>query len=141
SCMENTGEFADPGVRLASLVGGLGSNARYLTICAPSFAPSLQNVAESVGKVMGPQCIESRLADGDTATPGLQPDCEVGDVLPDDHGAHTEQAIPACSANGNTPPCWTIADGNALACQGSKILAVQRPSGNLSPELLTRVSC
>jgi hypothetical protein len=54
SCMEASGGYADPGVRLAAFAKAFGANGLYQTICAPSFAPALQAIAAQIGKAVNP---------------------------------------------------------------------------------------
>jgi hypothetical protein len=141
SCMENSGEYADPSIRLNAFVNAFGSNGLFLSICADSFAPALQTIAEQIGKTLGPKCVEGTLADKDLTTAGIQPDCTVVDHTFDDAGNQIDTTVPACADNNNTPPCWQLQDGNAMACMGQHILAVMRPPGNQPSDLNSSVSC
>jgi len=45
SCTQNSGEFADPGVRIQQWAAAFGSNGVVQSICASIFGPALQVVA------------------------------------------------------------------------------------------------
>jgi hypothetical protein len=129
-----------PGIRLAALAAAFGDQGQDLTLCASSVPHALQAIAGAIGKALGPTCIDGVLADGDIATPGLQPDCQVADLATDAHGGHTLSPIPSCAASGGAAPCWTLADGTGVTCPGQHLVTVARATPP-SPDLLTRVSC
>jgi len=140
SCTQDTPtgqEYADPGVRLASFIQAFGRNGVYQTICAASFAPALQRIAEEIGKQLGPKCIEGALVQKNG-----RPDCTVIDHTFTQEGNPVDTAVPACADNNNTAPCWQLIDGNAMACTGQKVLSVMRDP-NLPPQsdLNSSVSC
>jgi hypothetical protein len=125
ACLESSGEFADPGVRLGAFAGGFGRTGVHLTICAPSFAPALQQVAQMVGTTTGPFCVDARLR----LFQG-QPDCTAVEQHIDENGqAIDSTAIPACADTGDVPPCWRLFDGNAMNCPGARNLAVLPRAG------------
>jgi hypothetical protein len=150
SCMQNSGEYADPGVRLAAFVRAFGANGLFLTICADSFAPALQGIAEQIGKVLGPKCVQGQVIQNN----GI-PDCTVVDVnyvdmstggapagctgTPVGSQLKIECPLAACASNGNTAPCWQLA--NDAMCPNAKVLQVMRPAGNLPSDLNSEVSC
>jgi hypothetical protein len=138
ACMENSGELADPGVRLGAFAGGFGPTGLHLTICAPSFSPALQQVAEMVASVPGPFCVDARLR----LFQG-QPDCTAVEQHIDENGhAIDSTAIPACADTGDVPPCWRLFDGNAMACQGARLLAVMHLPGQApTPGTTLTLSC
>src|SRR5262249_8708718 len=80
SCMENSGEYGDPAIRLSEFVQAFGRNGVFESICADSFAPALMTIAKTIGQVLGPQCVQGQLVDKDgDPSNGLQPDCTVTD--------------------------------------------------------------
>ncbi len=140
SCTQNSGEYADPSVRIQQWVEAFGNHGLAQTICANSFAPSLQLIATELGKLLGPQCIGNNLVDTDTNAPGIQPECQVTDHYVDS-GKTFATALQACSVNGNTPPCWSL-DVDANKCPGNfLILNVNRGTDPLPSGLQTSVSC
>lgn len=140
SCVENSGEYADPSVRLAQWVQSFGDHGLFETICANSFAPALMQIATALGKLLGPQCVGNNLVDTDPNTPGIQPDCQVVDQSTMG-GKPFSTVLQACSVNNNTPPCWSL-DVNANKCPGPfLILNVNRGSAQLPSGLSTSLSC
>jgi hypothetical protein len=147
SCMQNSGEYADPGVRLAQFVSAFGANGLYLSICAPSFAPALMNIANAIGKVIGPKCVVGKLVDTD-GMPGdpVVPDCSVIDHTFDNAGNQVDSVVPSCASNGSQAPCWSLGT-DAMNCPTlpdgtpQHVLNVMRPAGNQPSDLNSSLSC
>jgi hypothetical protein len=141
SCVENSGEYADPAVRIRQWVAAFGNDdVPPAAICADSFAPALSAIANALGKKLEPQCIRGTLRDADPATPALDPECQVTDSYVNDQGETVASAVESCAQNGNTPPCWSIVD-DADKCPGAKILDVNRGSAPPPSGLNSQVSC
>jgi hypothetical protein len=140
SCVESTGEYADPSVRILQWVMGFGANGLLLPICADSFERALFTIGQKLTMLLKPQCIQGTLRDADPSTAALDPECQVTDHYINDQNVAVETPLPACAGNGNSPPCWSIVD-DAMNCAGAKTLAVNR--GTLMPPsgLSTNVSC
>src|SRR5262249_26802965 len=126
SCMQSADEVGDPGVRLTAFANAFGQNALYLPVCAPSFAPALQTIAQRIGQAVPPPmlCIGAVLADSDPSTPGLQPDCTVADLTPNAQGTTVASPIPACASQPTARPCWQLASDPG--CPGTFTLQVMR---------------
>ena len=161
SCMQNSGEYADPGVRLATFVNDFGANGLYLTICAPSFAPALQGIADAIGKNLGPSCITGQPKDkvsaamGKAFTAGGEPtkDCSVIDHSydPTTGAPNPDQNVPSCAdvtggctvtnAAAGCTTCWSLDPGDAMNCTGQHVMHINRPPGPLPSNLNSSVSC
>jgi len=139
SCVENSGEYGDPSVRIQQWVQAFGNNGLLLTICADTFAPALMTIATKLSMLLGPQCINGTLRDGDPTTPALDPMCTVIDSYVNS-GQTISSAVESCASNGNTPPCWALAD-DAMHCPNGKVLQVNRGSAMPPNGLNSRVSC
>jgi hypothetical protein len=139
SCVENSGEYGDPSVRIQQWVQAFGNNGLLLTICADTFAPALMTIATKLSMLLGPQCINGTLRDGDPTTPALDPMCTVIDSYVN-NGQTISSAVESCASNGNTPPCWALAD-DAMHCPNGKVLQVNRGSAMPPNGLNSRVSC
>ncbi len=140
SCMQNSGEYADPSVRIQQWVQSFGNHGLLQTICAPSFAPSLMQIATELSKLLGPQCIGNNLVDTDLNTPGIQPECQVVDTYVDTGKTFTT-VLQSCASNGNNAPCWSF-DPDAQKCPGNfLVLNVNRGGAMLPNGLQTSVSC
>jgi hypothetical protein len=140
SCMLNSGEYADPSVRILQWVEGFGANGLFLPICADSFAPALTTIAQKLSMLLAPQCIQGTLVDEDPTTPTLDPDCTIIDRYFNDQNQAIETALAACASNQNTPPCWSIVD-DAMNCPGAQTLNVNRGAATPPSGLITKVSC
>jgi hypothetical protein len=110
SCGQSSSEYADPGVRLKRFVNSFGDdNGLYLSICADSFAPALNKIADRLSQIIEPGCVQGRLADKDgDPTNGVQPDCTVSDRSFDDQGNLVETPVPACADQPGAPRCWKL---------------------------------
>jgi len=140
SCMLNSVEYADPGVRLAAFVNAFGANGRFEAICNSTFAPALGDIAQQIGAAMGPKCLDANLADGNTDTLEVDPLCQVADQIPNGAGGVTTSPIPPCSDNRDARPCWDIIPGTAAICPGSQHLAVTR-SADPPTGTTTKITC
>jgi hypothetical protein len=150
SCNQSSGEYADPSIRLKAFIDGFGGNGVFLPICAATFAPALQRIAEEIGKVLGPKCVTGNLVDKVSRDMGQPfgggtpvPDCTVIDHSFNDAQppAPIDTVVAACADNGNTAPCWALTD-DAMNCPGSKVLSVNRPMGVPLPSgLNSSVAC
>jgi hypothetical protein len=140
SCMQGTGEYADPSVRIQQWVQAFGNHGLLETICAPSFANSLMQIATELSKLLGPQCIGNNLVDTDMMAPGIQPECQVVDQYVQ-NSKTISSVLQSCASNGNTPPCWSF-DPDAQKCPGPfLVLNVNRGGAQLPNGLRTSVSC
>jgi hypothetical protein len=136
SCVQNNGEYADPSVRIKQFVEGFGGNGVFLPICAPTFAPALQRIAEEIGKVLGPKCVPGTLA-----LRNGQPDCSVVDHAFNDQNMQIDSIVPSCASSNNQTPCWALAD-DPMTCPGAQVMRVSRPMGVPLPSgLNSSVSC
>jgi len=145
SCMENSGEYGDPGVRLKAFVDAFGANGVFESICADSFAPALTAIASTIGQVLRPKCIEGPLVDKDPNRPGLQPDCAVVDHSFDDQGVETSTVVPSCADEPTAPKCWQLAD-DPTDCPSTdahpqQVLAFVPPPDPGTSNLNATVSC
>jgi hypothetical protein len=135
SCVQNSGEYADPSVRIQQWVQAFGNHGLLETICADTFAPALMQIANELSKLLGPQCITNNLVDT-----GSGPQCQVVDqyIM---NGKTFTTVLQSCASNGNTPPCWSL-DPNAQKCPGPFfVLNVNRGNQMLPNGLSTAVSC
>jgi len=146
SCMENSGEYGDPGVRLAELVEAFGRNGVFESICADSFAPALIAIAQTIGKVLGPKCVQGQLVDEDgDPSNGLQPDCSVVEHSYDAQGNVTDTVIPSCDDAPGAPKCFKLADDPAncpsTPAAPEKVLTFVPPPDPTVSNLNASVSC
>jgi hypothetical protein len=115
SCAQSATEFADPGVRIAELVKAFGANGLLLSICAPSFAPALQLIAQAIGAT--PHCL---------ARPAVQANCTATvDGTP----------LPACGTQGGALTCFAVRAN--LVCPSGSDVVFQ----NTAPSATFTVTC
>lgn len=117
----------DPGVRLASFVDQFGARGVWTSVCLPSYALALTEIARATKQLLGVGCVDtSGLAD-DSADPGVQPRCTARDAAGD---------IPRCPGDGT---CFDLVVDPA-ACPGAGQLRVtfQRSTPAAS---VTSVAC
>ncbi|HKW84110.1 MAG TPA: hypothetical protein VJN68_10190, partial [Burkholderiaceae bacterium] len=141
SCVQNSGEYADPAVRIQQYVEGFGNHGVLQTICANTFAPPLMVIATEIGKLMGPACVPGNLVDSNPATPALDPDCTVVERYVDSQGKTVSTTVPACSANGEAAPCWSLVVDSSRCPGNSLILQLNRGAAQIPNGLTTMLSC
>jgi hypothetical protein len=117
SCTIGSGEVGDPSIRIKAFVDGFGGYGVFLPICAATFAPALQRIAEEIGKLIGQQsCVPGPLADKDAVSSnGVQPDCTVVAHTLTAQGQVVNTPVPACADQPTAPLCWTTSS-DAIAC-------------------------
>jgi hypothetical protein len=126
SCAVAGGEHAAPAVRIEQWVYAFGHNGAFETICGDGFSAPLQEIARTIGGVLGPPCLVGDIASTVTAH-GARPDCTVVDHAVGDGGAPFDTPIPACADSGDVAPCWTLA--RAAACPSGKLLTFRAQPG------------
>jgi hypothetical protein len=137
SCMQSSGEYADPAIRIQQWVQAFGAHGLLLPICAASFAPALSQIATELSKLLGPQCVTGTVRNRASGSP----DCVVNDRYKNDQGKVIETPLPSCAENGGATPCWQLAN-DAKCAAGAKLLTVNRNPGDPVPNNLnTDVAC
>jgi hypothetical protein len=107
-------EVADPPIRIKSFLDQFSERSTFSSICQQDLSGGLQQIGELLRVVLGDPCIEGRLADVDTATPGVQFDCSVSQKSPDLEA----KVLPQCPATvtDRDKPCWHIDLDPARCC-------------------------
>jgi hypothetical protein len=151
SCVQNSGEYGDPAIRLKQFVDSYGSNGVFESICAGSFAPALTDIATTLSKVLGPKCVVGQLLDpsGQPTTDNgsgvaQNPDCSVVEHAFDASGNATDTILPSCQANSGTK-CWNLST-DAMNCPVTNgvpehVLSVVPPPAMGDSGLNVSVSC
>jgi|GEM_PF-1393932 len=125
------GTSAEPGVRLAEFADKfpLGVQASN---CADTYVPTLQTFATKVAEA-ATGCLIGAIqlaADGTPACTGTA-------VIQDSTGKTENVSYPACAANGNVAPCWTLSP--STDCPGGHV-ALNAPAPPTSFTLTCTVS-
>jgi hypothetical protein len=149
SCLQNepdgTQTYADPSVRIQQWVSAFGANGVFEDMCAPSFAPALQAIANTIGKKIGSPCVSGQVLDTTGAvwngTTG-QADCTVVDHQTNAQGVVVDTTLPPCAAgqNAGATACWHL-DAGGQACPGAHAMGFNRPGGPVTTDLNSSVSC
>jgi len=127
------GASAQPGDRLAGLLGAFPNRSTFTTICQGDYSDALQWYSD-FGPQLGSPCLDTPVLDTDPIAPGVQADCTVSDVQHAASADRTEQVLPPCEATMATTPCWQIVE-DPQNCDGAthQALVVQRGSAD-APE-------
>jgi hypothetical protein len=115
ACIGDDGSFADPSVRLTSLVDHFGRNGVTRSLCDGDLTPALTDIAGQIGRTIGlMRCVTALFADRD-ANPdnGVQFDCVATDHFQDESGDVRDVELPACEQISDGRRCWRLADGAA----------------------------
>jgi hypothetical protein len=148
SCMQKEADgsvtYGDPSTRIAEWVKAFGQNGVFETICAGSFAPALERLAEGIAIDIDPGCIGGKVLDTNGAlwTGSTVPDCTVIDHGYNDQGARIDTALPPCAPgeNAGQTACWYL-ETNTQVCQAKPIMGFNRPGGHPQIDLYSSVSC
>ncbi|HSZ81400.1 MAG TPA: hypothetical protein VLA14_03910 [Polyangia bacterium] len=125
SCTSPDGVAARPGVRIEQWVYAFGHNGVLATPCDDSYASSLQSIAQSIAAVLGPPCLDAKIATT-TGPHGPRPDCTITDYASGAPAA-TGTPIPSCVDTGGVAPCWTLAADPT--CPNGELLSFEAPPG------------
>jgi hypothetical protein len=102
---------APPAPRLRELARSFGANGLVAPLCAQSVESALAFLNGYTLDV-GLMCLQG-VADTDSATPGLQPNCTVEDTVTRPDGSETT-LLPRCDEA--PPPCWRAGATNPFSC-------------------------
>ena len=128
------GSFGDPGIRITQFASAF-PNYVLASICDPSYADALSNIAQSLAVLMTPPCIMGSIA---TDAQG-QPRCSVIENVT--NGATTTQtAVPNCNENGDVAPCWNL-DPGVQGCEGQSLTINNSPEYIQTNALSATISC
>ena len=146
SCIGGDGTYADPSIRIKQWIDAFGNNGVFEDMCAPTFAPAMQRIAEEIGKKIGSPCVAGTVLnpDGTVWQPGgaTLPDCVVIDHTSNADGTVVDSTLPACPAGQNTgaTACWHL-DAGGMACPGAFAMGFNRPGPAVTSSLNSSVSC
>jgi hypothetical protein len=140
SCTQSSGEYADPAVRLADLVGAMGANGTSLPICVDSFAPALGDIGAAVIPALGPRCVQPSFVD--SITTALTPSCKVYESLPSGGGFRAETELAACGSGAPAgASCYTLTANDLCTDSGVEIGLTRDPMSPAPEGALLVVHC
>jgi hypothetical protein len=122
SCTSPSGsDYADPGVRVAQVVGDLGGVS--FNICDDDYSPAMSQIAAALGKLLGPQCLLGDILDDASGAPA----CTAIEHTSSSAGTPLDTALPYCGAGGAPfpSPCWRLLD-SAADCSVGRLFRVCR---------------
>jgi hypothetical protein len=112
---------ATAGLRESAFIDEFGSNGLKFSICQSDFSASMKLIGDTIAKKLQNLCVDAKLLDNDTVTPGLQPDCRVVYLtpVPDPSGSNkpifqeSASSLPVCPAGATSDniaeDCWQLA--------------------------------
>jgi hypothetical protein len=91
---------------LKSFLDQFPERSTFASICQQNLSGGLAQIGDLLRAVLGDPCIEGRLADVDSSTPGDQFDCSLSQKSPDVE----DKILPTCPATitDGDKPCWHI---------------------------------
>jgi hypothetical protein len=108
-CADMGAGGATPGLRLHAFASAF-ANHTIFPICQTDLSPAMNEIADRLVGLLKNTCIQDPLYDIDgDKTNGVQPDCQIDDLIPADNGAglYKAQTLPACSLSKGMP-CWDL---------------------------------
>jgi hypothetical protein len=130
---------AAPGLRLHAFAKAFQNNTIF-PICQTDLSPAMTDIADALIRLIENTCIQDPLFDIDgDKTNGVQPDCQVDDLVPLDNGSglYRAQSLPACSL-GKGMPCWDLDPD--LKCGGGYRTKVSRTTP-AAPGTVQSIKC
>ncbi|HLK93770.1 MAG TPA: hypothetical protein VKZ18_28015 [Polyangia bacterium] len=127
--------FGDPGVREQQFAFGF-SRSVVASICDPDYSQSMVQIADAIGKLITPPCINGQIQSDAQGNPA----CSVIETLTDSAGNKTSVAVPNCAENGNAAPCWTLEAGTN-GCTGQSLKFNDSAADMMSASAYSTVSC
>jgi len=115
---------ADAGIRIFQAVSAF--NGVWESICQDNYAQAMTEIAKTINKHLGPQCVNGTVARGADGAP----DCHVVDRRFAKDGTYSDTTLASCDTHPDVRPCWTFAaspncpDGQELLIQRDPTLAV-----------------
>jgi hypothetical protein len=119
---------AAPALRLAQFTKSFKYNT-VDTICQADLADAMKKIGEKMAYAISASCLSATLVDTDLDKAGVQPDCQVRDLIPNGTGGFTQQVVPSCES-GSTP-CWELTKDSQ--CNGAYRTSVRRPNNAMPP--------
>ena len=128
-------DYGDPAVRISQVVADL--NGVSFDICEDDYGPAMKQIADALGKLIGPSCISGNIATRMSAGGGgggatAVPDCIVTEKTRqgEEQGGTVDSVdLPAC--NTATPPfaapCWRLLDSPGCP-QGKELRVCREPT-------------
>jgi hypothetical protein len=95
------------GLRLKKFIDAYGQHGQHFSICNSDFTGAVTQIGKTIVRTLTADCFPYPLLDGDSAAPGIQPECQVVERVP-----CSTPGVGGCVATG---PAATPASGTATA--------------------------
>ncbi len=134
---------ATGGLRESAFIDEFGTNGRKFSICEPDFAESMKDIGDAVAKHVQNLCVNYKLVDTDSATPGVQADCRVVYSTPVASPQNPAQIVyvespvglPQCpagaSSNNIAADCWQLASDFTKCFVNGQLINVLRTAAEI----------
>ncbi len=140
-CSTTTGGQAAPGLRIEAFINAFPADFRLLfSICQNELSEPIRKIGELIAKKIQTTCIESPLIDTDKTKPGVQPDCQVSDEVPQGNG-YLKQPMPPCATAGTRKPCWKLTDDEMCPVSKAKIDVERSGNGMAATGTILSIKC
>lgn len=117
SCRFDTGfgeESSDPGVRIAALVREFGGRGVITSICKLDLAPAMLDIGRVLKHPLGVVCLDSTQLTDSSTERGIQPSCELTEIIGDVENRLTDFQITA-----DATACPETADHLRIVVRGT----------------------
>jgi hypothetical protein len=117
-------------------------NSLAFSICETDFGPAMSQIGDVLRRRLSSLCVPKKLMDTDLNQDGVQPDCEVHDVV----GTRDLGKVEWCGSNGNQRPCWRV-EAKPDECPvrntvPSQHIVVDRPANEtMEPNQSVKMAC
>jgi hypothetical protein len=148
---------ATGGLREAAYVDQFGENGMKFSICEPDFSGPMSQIGTALAKKLQNLCLDYKLLDTDTGTPGVQPECMVhwrtpvtdarGQVTYVENPINLPQCPPGASPGDVAQDCWQLLSDkikcpvNGQLVQVMRTMAEMKDKPQIDPGTMVRMNC
>lgn len=137
SCTSAAGNAA-PAVRLAAFLDSFPARNSLTSVCNEDLSGALTRTAGNIAQREITLCLDGAIADTDSGSPGVQPDCTVAEITGDG-----DTAVPECDdatdpASSTNKPCYQIRTDDGR-CDGTATRLAMTVYRNVAPSTDGRV--
>jgi hypothetical protein len=120
-CMSANGGDAYAGLRLKQFVESFGASGSFFSICDEDFSPAMKQIGGKLAAKLGNMCISAPVLDT-APDPGVQPDCQVVDRVPE-AGGFKDEPLPPCGSGRRSASgaCWQLVADMSCDASGFKL--------------------
>jgi hypothetical protein len=134
---------AQGGLRISAFIDEFGLNGLKSSICERDFTQAMRPFGDTIATKLQNLCMDAKLMDVDSVTPGLQPDCRVVYRVPEVDSTtgkvtYTESSpsLPICSAGATpdtiTADCWQLVIDKTKCPVNGQLISVVRTAAEIA---------